>query len=633
VPTPYYRERLSAALGTTPEQPGLLGEASGSASGACAPHILLMSSHADADKPVVAHLKTLLHDQGITVWSSRQLGRQGRESSRANLHAAMQSTLVMLVILSPAARTSRHIREAIEMAALYQLPLYGIWIEGDHWQDYLPESSPRLAGLTDARERTAPILVGEITTALAEVGLAPPASSIVAADVANVSATIASPAPEPLLQAPPWAPLRRSNLSAGRARLLLGMAAVVVVALVGSAGILTHLRTGTGPTPVHGGTWIEDIQSDPFTFIPTGFQLSDGGLIDQALYLPLFYGDAYGFVHPGAATVVPTVRNGGVSLDARTWTFHLRPHLVWSDGRPYDARDVDFTWRLWANPDFGFTSPETMQLVSSTTVSPDFLTITFHLTQSYAPFLQYWIDGSFAPLPAHYFRAQPGLFGRPGDNLDPPVTSGPFKMAESVPGKYYTLVRNPRYYLASKGLPYLDRVIFRVADQATILKDLQAGAISSASATFSGNLDTSDIQAYQRLTGYSLVPAPTSAAFEALFFDLHNVILSSHPEVRRAIAMAVDQETLIKVALHGFGSLLCTDHPSALHPGYQLNSEVSSECPTFDLDAANKLLSDSGWTKGPDSVRERDGQRWSLSIQPTIAPGAVRLKRFCNAIS
>ena len=68
-------------------------------------------------------------------------------------------------------------------------------------------------------------------------------------------------------------------------------------------------------------------------------------MIDQALYLPLFYGDAQGVIHPGAATEVPTMQNGGISADATTWTFHLRPHLVWSDGQPYDARDVDFTWQ------------------------------------------------------------------------------------------------------------------------------------------------------------------------------------------------------------------------------------------------------------------------------------------------
>src|SRR6266705_6223461 len=28
-------------------------------------------------------------------------------------------------------------------------------------------------------------------------------------------------------------------------------------------------------------------------------------------------------------------------------------HLVWSDGQPYDARDVDYSWKLWANPRLG----------------------------------------------------------------------------------------------------------------------------------------------------------------------------------------------------------------------------------------------------------------------------------------
>ena len=74
---------------------------------------------------------------------------------------------------------------------------------------------------------------------------------------------------------------------------------------------------------------------------------------DNALYLPLFYGDAQGIVHPGAAREIPTVHNGGISADATTWTFHLRPRLVWSDGQPYDARDVDYTCKLWLNPKFG----------------------------------------------------------------------------------------------------------------------------------------------------------------------------------------------------------------------------------------------------------------------------------------
>ena len=62
------------------------------------------------------------------------------------------------------------------------------------------------------------------------------------------------------------------------------------------------------------------------------------------------------------------------------------------------------------------------------------------------------------------------------EELHPQVVNGPFMMSERVSGDYYTLVRNPRYYRASEGLPYLDKVIIRVAPTTeTVLKDLQAG--------------------------------------------------------------------------------------------------------------------------------------------------------------
>ncbi len=142
-----------------------------------------------------------------------------------------------------------------------------------------------------------------------------------------------------------------------------------------------------------------------------------------------------------------------------------------------------------------------------------------------------------------------------------------------MPGDHYTLVRNPRYYRASEGLPYLDKVVFRSVEQDARLKDLQAGTITSA-----WRIGVSKVQAYRRLSGYTLVTSPTSATFEALWFNFHNTILATHPEVRQAMAMAIDHQALIDVTRQGFASPLCTDHPSALHPGY----EPFMSCPEFD---------------------------------------------------
>jgi peptide/nickel transport system substrate-binding protein len=179
-------------------------------------------------------------------------------------------------------------------------------------------------------------------------------------------------------------------------------------------------------------------------------------------------------------------------------------------------------------------------------------------------------------------------------------------MAESAPGDHYTLVRNPRYYRTPEGLPYLDKVVFRIVNRDAILKDLQVGTITSA-----WSLDYS--KEYQRLTNYTLTPTPTSNGFEGLFFNFHNQILASHQEVRQAMAMTVDQQTLINGPLHGFASPLCTDHGSAYHPGFDPNAP----CPIFDPASANKLLDDNGWVRGPDGVRVKGAQRLEFEYSTT----------------
>jgi peptide/nickel transport system substrate-binding protein len=353
---------------------------------------------------------------------------------------------------------------------------------------------------------------------------------------------------------------------------------------------------------------------DAASLIPNGDSTapSAGALVDQALYLPLFYGDAQGIIHPEAATEVPNVGNGGVSADATTWTFHLRPGLVWSDGQPYDARDVDFTWQLWRNPKFGAVNTLGLDLISSASVSADNLSITFHLTRPFAPFLaDLWVDGIFAPLPAHHFRTMaPEQILKSPDNLNPKVVSGPFMMAESVPGDHYTVVRNPRYYRAREGLPYLDKVVIRVDYNLDLVrKQLQAGALDAT-----GFLTSQFFQAVQRLKDYTLIYPPTQNTFEGLFFNFHNTVLAGHLEVRQAMAMAVDQQAIIAGALKGLGTPLCTDHPSGYHPGF----DPIAPCPLFDLTAANKMLDDAGWVRGPDGVRAKDGQRLEFEYSSQV---------------
>jgi ABC-type transport system substrate-binding protein/serine/threonine protein kinase len=435
----------------------------------------------------------------------------------------------------------------------------------------------------------------------------PPSERPQTGQVLAPTAAVVSPPLEPTM------PVQRKarRLPRMSATLLIGLVILVIAGgVLGSLSLLAHFgvigihTSPTTPIAVRGGTWTDDFFDQPDSLIPNGSSKAVAAEIDQALYLPLFYGDAQGVIHPEAASEVPTVQNSGISADAKTWTLHLRPKLVWSDGQPYDARDVDYSWKLWLNPAFGANGPvgaTGYDLIRSADVSTDHLSITFHLTQPYVPFLQYWVDGTAAPLPAHHFSAMaPGQIFKSSDNLNPQVTSGPFLMSESVPGSHYTLVRNPRYYQASAGLPYLDKVVFRIVGHDTLPKDLQAGTVDSTLW-----LDVRQVQAYQHLHNYTLVTPPTSASFEAFYFNFHNVVLANHLEVRQAIATAIDYQALIASIPQGLATPLCTDHGAFYHPGF----EPGANCPIYDPVAANKLLDDNGWVKGPDGVRTRGGQR------------------------
>ncbi len=366
-----------------------------------------------------------------------------------------------------------------------------------------PVAAPSYATFADplnqpvgATEATTPVeqLPGELTTPQSQAG---DEMLLPGQFVAPRAAATPLPTEVPLLPKP-TIPVQRRGVSRTGAVLLIGLAVLVIAGgVLASTSLLSHLSSGTTPAgPVRGGTWTDDLFGNMKSLLPNSTFETPAGLVDQALYLPLFYGDAQGVLHPGAAREVPTLQNSGISTDAKTWTFHLRPGLVWSDGQPYNARDVDYTWKLVRDPTFGanfpyFYSPP--DLIRSADVSPDNLSITFHLNRPFVPFLQYWIDGAQAPLPAHHFRAMaPSQILKSSENLNPTVTSGPFMMAESQPGDHYTLIRNPRFYLAQEGLPYLNKIVFRVATQDNILKDLQAGSIDS-----SWFLDVSKIQEFQ----------------------------------------------------------------------------------------------------------------------------------------
>ncbi len=386
---------------------------------------------------------------------------------------------------------------------------------------------------------------------------------------------------------------------------LLALLSLLLSACGPSGTPTTSNNTGKA---TKGGVWLDDLINEPDTFIPNASTQTFADMVDQTIYTALFVGGPNGSITPGLTTEVPTVANGGVSSDAKTWTFHLRPGLKWSDGQPLNADDVDFTWKLWANKLFPAQSTLAIRRIQSADVSSDKLSITFHLKVPFAPFLSSWTDGELAPMPKHHFEnIAPDQIKKSSDSLFPTIGSGPFVMTESKPGDHYTVSRNTNYYRASEGLPYLDKIVFRVVtSSSTILKDLQAGSIDSA-----WFLDVSKINSYKKLDQYQIVTG-TSASYEGIHVDLNNPILKD-VKVRQALALAVDRNNLVNVARHNLATVNCTDHSKVYTPGYQ----ADITCPTLDIAQANSILDQDGWKAGGDGVRQKGAQRLEFQYSTT----------------
>ncbi len=385
--------------------------------------------------------------------------------------------------------------------------------------------------------------------------------------------------------------------------------------VIGALVILTMTLSACGPsaasttsssTPVKGGNLVDGLFEEPDTLMSGITSETFAVMVDQALWAPLFYGDATGTIKPGLATQVPSTSNGGISADGKTYTIHLRPNLKWSDGSPLTSDDVVFTLNLEMQPAYGLKSALDVANIASVT-NPDPSTVVITLKTVEPPFLALGLvdPGNFNPMPkAVYGSMKPADVAKV---FTPLVTSGPFMFkseADHVKGDHITLYRNPNYFNAP--LPYLDQVTFKIiADQNTILTALQSGTIQTA-----WDLDINKLDSYKAIQGYTQTQDSVPNSWEALFLNEANPILAD-ANVRKAISMGIKLDD-IQALWHGVAKPTCDDANGSFGHDQQL-----VPCYKYDPTAAGQLLDQSGWTMGSDGYRHKGGKTLELRYTTT----------------
>ncbi|HEV2438632.1 MAG TPA: peptide ABC transporter substrate-binding protein [bacterium] len=321
---------------------------------------------------------------------------------------------------------------------------------------------------------------------------------------------------------------------------------------------------------------------------------------------------------PQLATEVPDRKNGGVSPDGKTITYHLRPGLLWSDGRPLTCDDVKFTWQTIVTPKSGVNTTGGYDQIQAIDC-PNPQTVVVRYKQFYAPFLS-----RFSAILPRHATGDPVNLTKWAYNRKP-VGTGPFMVSEWVSGDHITLARNPNYRV--KDQPYLDRIIVRIVPSREVGKQL----IKTGDVDIVWDLIESDVPELKGASGVKISSAPGPGA-ERLVLNLADPTLDGppadavtqhphpmlgDPRVREAIELGINKREITSKLLYG----LATVGTNELHIGW---ARCVTPISTYNPARARALLQEAGWAPGPDGIRiaksarfAKDGTRLRLKLQTT----------------
>ena len=392
-----------------------------------------------------------------------------------------------------------------------------------------------------------------------------------------------------------------------RDRAVVGLLALALVAFTGA--VMAPSLNPAGPVetappsaaPIR--PYVEGVLGSAASVSP----FSARSAVERAMVALVFRGLVR--LGPGDTIVGDLAERWDVDEAGGTWTFHLRPDLVWQDGQPLTSADVLFTIAALSDPDYA--GPGAASWGEVTASAPDERTVVLALTTPLGGFLQ---AATQAIAPRHLLEGVAPADLPIDEYGRHPVGSGSFRVAEldeehalllpavpevidpdgGIPGDD---TPDPTDSLATAAptapggapLPYLGGIEFRFFDNPADLRaawdrgDLHgASGLAPADAADLGDTD-----------GARLLRYPTSTLV-AVTLNLR----ATHPElrdpvVRRALLAAIDRDAIVATVLDGQAT-----RADGLIPPTSWAFDAASTPPVaFDPAAARAGLTAAGWTE------------------------------------
>jgi peptide/nickel transport system substrate-binding protein len=318
------------------------------------------------------------------------------------------------------------------------------------------------------------------------------------------------------------------------------------------------------------------------------------------------------------------------SPDGRTFTLQLRKGIRFSDGQPFDADDVVFSFAVYM--DEKVDSPQRDLLIIDgkplTVTKIDQYTVRFTLPRPYAA-AERLFDG-LAMLPRHLldkpyregkFEEAWSLNAAPGEIAG----LGPFRLKQYLPGQRIILERNPYYWRVDRDnhrLPYLDELVFLFVgtEDAQVMR-FEAGETNVVSRLSSENYNLLTRERARR--GAQLADLGPSLEYNFLVFNQNDLSAKKLDAIarkqswfhelkfRQAVSAAIDRDSIVRLVYGTRGAALWGN----VGPGNKLWLNTAIPHPPRSLDTARQLLKAAGFTwNQAGQLLDASGQPVEFSI-------------------
>jgi peptide/nickel transport system substrate-binding protein len=412
-----------------------------------------------------------------------------------------------------------------------------------------------------------------------------------------------------------------SRRELARGLLGLGLTGPLIAELLRSAGI-AHAQPKRAPfIPARRGGggdlkllwWQAPTILNPHLAI--GVKDGDGS---RLFYEPLVSFDPDGNLIPVLATEVPTVQNGGIARDGLSVTVKLKKGVQWHDGKPFTADDVVFTWEYAADPATlavsigSYRDIVRVDKLDSHTVKIVYKTPT--------PF---WANAFRGVIPRHVFEPFKGGKSREAPANLRPVGTGPYRIVDFKPGDIVRGEIFAGYHEAN--WPFFDRVEMKGGGDAV---SAARAVIQTGEYDFAWNMQVEDdVLRRMEQGGKGRVDITWGGAVEHILCNFtdplrevdgeRSSLKAPHPfltdaSVRGALSLLVDRASIQEQI---YGRLAQTTSNYLNAPAQFRSKNTRWE---FNVEKAAKVLDDSGWKRGTDGIRARDGKRLRMLFQTAI---------------